>query len=115
MTTEKAPGKQAMEAAQKIYERVRSCSTFEGWVCDDDTETEQIAAALDDFATDMNDGDRTFKRLAQTERDRDALRERHVALVAVIRGSLDTGHSITEVRAALIAALAADAKAGEDR
>ena len=46
MTTEKAPGKQAMEAAQKIYERVRSCSTFEGWVCDDDTETEQIAAAL---------------------------------------------------------------------
>lgn len=46
---------------------------------------EPIAAALDAFAADMNDGDRTFKRLAQAERERDNLRERNRMLVEALR------------------------------
>ena len=65
MTTGKAPSKEAMEAIRAVR-----CS-HEPVNCDF-----CVAAALEAFATDMNDGDRTFKRLAQTERALDAAEAR---------------------------------------
>ena len=71
MTTGKAPSKDAMEAASKLRSDL-----IDGFAL---TEPEWLAisaAALEAFATDMNDGDRTFKRLAQTERALDAAEAR---------------------------------------
>ena len=80
--TTKAPSKQALEAARSIFERVRSCSTYEGWVCDDETETEAIAAALDDFAEAQSEG--LLKARERAIAERDALRERNRALVEAL-------------------------------
>ena len=108
------PSKEAMEAASKLRSDL-----IDGFAL---TEPEWLAisaAALDAFAADRDTAAHSAIADLQTELNMAqayaiALRERNRALVAAIRGSLDTGHSITEVRAALIAVLAADAKAGED-
>src|SRR3990167_3277956 len=113
MTT-KAPSKEAMEATIECNHghMTRVCRPC-------------FAAALESFATDMNDGDRTFKRLAQTERERDALSERNRALVGMIAAWHSGGHAganhpghrdACEVGMCGMyrGALAADAKVGED-
>ena len=107
--TTKAPSKQALEAARSIFERVRSCSTYEGWVCDDETETEAIAAALDDFAEAQSEG--LLKARERAIAERDALRERNRALVEALQVIFRRGYHGASYVAQL--ALAADAKAGD--
>lgn len=92
------PSKEAMEAAKKIYDNLRSCCTYEGWNGDDETETERIAAALDAFVS----AERRLDWLADATAEIDALRARNEKLEAALReiAALARGRD----------ALAADAK-----
>jgi len=124
--TTKAPSKEAIAAVRAVR------CPHEPVNCD-----YCVAAALEAFAADMNDGDRTFKRLAQAERERDVLRARNVALVEALTtfltvhpskddgppgsegvlisvpGETTAANPYRDEFAVLRAALAADAKAGD--
>ena len=119
--TTKAPSKQAMEAAVAIMRDV--------FMWEDDRLREpfgraavgQIAAALDAFAKQSvanPEHDCRFRAAVEAVADdRDALRARNVAMLSALKriATFENlyGHSDEAVIAR--AALAADAKAGEDR
>ena len=111
MTTEKAPSKQAMEVAKELHV---PCSCV-----DDETHIRVIAEALDEYAVDSMPA--TTALAVRFGAERDALRARNVALVAALKLGLsaidmddDMFHIDGVAVAEMEAALAADAKAGED-
>ena len=107
MTTEKAPSKQAMEVAEELHV---PCSCV-----DDETHIRVIAEALDEYAVDSMPA--TTALAVRFGAERDALRARNVALVAALQNiALEASDLIHDngVEQLARAALAADAKAGED-
>ena len=105
--TTKAPSKEAMEAANRLHNNLCDHGRER---CVFDDELNPLAAALEAFAADHCGADVKYDRL---EADRDALRARNVALVAVLRDIDDGLLSFPMAVDAARAALAADAKAGQ--
>ena len=119
MTTTKAPSKQAMDDAEELHV---PCSCV-----DDETHTRVIAEALDDFAEVQGrflrgHYDDALAALEAGAERYGVLARRNVALVAALKLGLsaidmddDMFHIDGVAVAEMEAALAADAKAGEDR
>jgi len=120
--TPKAASKEAMAVVHRLH---ASCGHGKGEACAFDADLAPIAREFDAFAAERiakTFGDK-FKEAglelaSQLIADRDALRERNRALVAAMKLAIDqlSQHYVNRYKARIIlgAALAADAKAGED-